>query len=208
MPARDRPACDCDEQDWPDGAQDALRIEQEWPSGHLDLDVRKRRRERTHEDQDDRGVRRIERQVIRWLDERRCGKNRSQIQDDRGDERPERQVPNPERPTRRRGQGEQDAEIDARNNEHESDSCDREHVHLDTVQELSTEESGEENADGCDERAPERVPEGSDECDERCRDDDEIEQDEGEEVRPPPSPGKLVRDRTEGAALLPDRQHH
>src|SRR5207249_1160854 len=71
------------------------------------------------------------------------------------------------------------------------------------------EEPGQENADGWDERrALERIPERCDQGDEPSRDDDEIEQDERQQVRPSSGAGKLIRDWPERAALLADRQHH
>src|SRR5439155_1244510 len=101
------------------------------------------------------------------------------------------------------------AEVQAESDESQSDCGDREDVHLHAVQQLTTEEPGQENADGWDERrALERIPERCDQGDEGSRDDDEIEQDERQQVRPSSGAGKLIRDWTERAALLPDRQHH
>src|SRR5213082_1885438 len=67
------PAIDRDEQDRPDRTQDPLRVVEERSRGELDRNVRKGRRERADDDQDDRGVGGVKRKIVRRLDESRGG---------------------------------------------------------------------------------------------------------------------------------------
>src|SRR3989442_1600941 len=172
---RERAARDRDEQDGPNRPEDPLRIEQERAGRHGYWDVREWGRERTDEKQDDRGVCRIEREVVRRLDEGRRRQHRGGVQDDRANERPEGDVPHPERPRGirgERGEREQNAHMDADYDEGEPDHGDGEDVHLPAIEELTAKQPRKENPDRRDERAPELVPECGDEGDESGRDDD------------------------------------
>ena len=134
MPTRDRPASDGDKQNRPDRPENPLRIEQERAGWHGHRDVREGSRERTHEKQDDRGVRRVEGQIVRRLNEHRRRKHGGRVQDYSADKAPDREIPN----APRQCDGNLDTQIDAEDDEPESDSRDREHVHLHSIEELST----------------------------------------------------------------------
>src|SRR5438876_2413757 len=173
VPSGNCAAGDRDEQNGPDWPEDALRIRQE--RAHVQLDAYRGTRaqcerggEGADQDQDDRGIRGVECEVVRRLDEGRSWKYRGQIQDEYADPRPGRDVPCSEREYDRKYRAEVQAEAD----ESQSDCRDREDVHLHAVQQLTTEEPGQENADGWDESgALERIPERGDEGDERGRGD-------------------------------------
>src|SRR5881396_499954 len=182
----------------------APRIEQEWAGRHGYGDVREGRREGTDEKEDDCGVRRIEGQIVRRLNEHGCREHGGRVQDHRADEAPYGDIPH----APRQGNRKPDPQVDAEDHECQSDSCDREHVHLHPIKELSAQESRQENAHGRDEGSRELVPERRDQGDEGRRDDDQIEQDEGQKIRAPASACELIRDRTERPALFPYGQHH
>src|SRR5438876_4131328 len=205
VPSRNRSACDRDEQDGPDGTQDPLRVVEERSRGELDRNVRKGRRERTDDDQDDRGVGGVKRKIVRRLDESRGGEDRREVKDQHADAPPDRDVPGPPWKFYR----EDRAEVQAQDHEGQPDARHREDVHLDSIQQLTAKQPGDEDSDRRDERRPvERVPEHRDEGDERRRDDDEVAQDEGQEVRAPLRPRELIGNWPEGAAFLADREHH
>ena len=98
MPSGDCATGNGDEQDGPDRPEDALRIVQERTHVQLDGDggtraQRKRSQESADQDQKDRGVCRVECEVIRRLNEGRGRKDRSQVQDEHADARPDRNIP-------------------------------------------------------------------------------------------------------------------
>ena len=112
-----------------------MRIRQE--RAHVQLDAYRGTRaqcerggEGADQDQYDRGIRGVECEVVRRLDEGRSWQNRGQIQDEYADPRPGRDVPCSEREYDRKYR----AEVQAKSNESKSDCRDREDVHLHTVQ--------------------------------------------------------------------------
>src|SRR5207245_4487974 len=88
------------------------------------------------------------------------------------------------------------------------DPGDRQYRHLHARHELAAQHPREDDPDRRDERPRVLAPKNSDKGDEGGRDDDEIEQYEREEVRPPLCARELISDRTERPALFPDGQHH
>ena len=102
----------------------------------------------------------------------------------------------------------ENAQVDAAHDHEEPKGRDRKDVDLEAIQQLTADDTGGEDADRRQERPRVRLPERGDEGDERGRDDDEVEQHEREQVRPPARSRKFVGDRPERSTFFADGEHH
>jgi hypothetical protein len=209
MPPGNRAACNRDEEDRPNWSNRVIpnAHERGLRQGHSFAGIHERRGNGAYQEEDNCRVGRIKGQVVRRLDERRCWEDCRNVEDHGANCGPVDKIP---RAPRHRDR-EEHAQVDADYDQQKADDGDSYDIHLQSVEQLAAQDAREHDANrGNKRRALEqrRIPERRDEGDERRGDDNEVKQDKGQEIVPPFGPREFVRDRAEGSALLPDREHH